>query len=193
VNFTKFRRAPGADILLFPLPWQGRLALVDADLHAAPPVRTFATADLNAIEAFAPDSIALSLPLALHYAGERLAGAPLLLSLRCAMVVLSSLDSSGEPMTDGHRDLLWRAFGLPVFEQLRGAGGRILARECEVHDGLHAAGLSMHPDSGETLIAGQTTGCSGEIVTVPCDCGLTTPRIRNLIRLRRRAAAACAA
>jgi hypothetical protein len=88
-------------------------------------------------------------------------------------------------MTDEDRDLLWRAFGLPVFEQLLGADGRVVARECEVHDGLHA-------DEGETLLAGEAAGHSAEIVTGHCYCGLETPRLRNIVRLRERAAAAAA-
>jgi hypothetical protein len=173
------------ETLRFPLASHGRLALIDTNLRGAATAANFPGTDLTAIEAFAPESIALPLSTALSYATQRLAGANLLPSLRCAIVVLSSLPTLGGPMTDDDRDLLWRAFGLPVFEQLLGADGRVAARECEVHDGLHS-------EDGETLITGEATGCSAEIVTGLCYCGLETPRLRNMVRLRERTAAAAA-
>jgi hypothetical protein len=176
----------------FPLPWHGLLALLDTHLRGTAAMANFMSADLPAIETFAPESIVLPLSIALSYSTRRLAEANFLPSLRCAIVVLSSLETPCGPMTDDHRDLLWRAFGLPVFEQLLGADGRVVARECEVHDGLHAERVSVHPETGDTMILGQATGCSAEIVNSHCDCGLETPRIRNLVRLRERAAAAAA-
>ena len=185
MTFPSFRRPADVETFRFPLPSPGRLALVDTHLRSAVTAANFASADLAAIETFAPESIALPLSTALSYATQRLAGANLLPSLRCAIVVLSSLPTPGGPMTDDHRDLLWRAFGLPVFEQLLGADGRVVARECEVHDGFHA-------DDGGALLAGEAAGHSAEIVTGLCYCGLETPRLRNMVRLRERAAAAAA-
>ena len=197
MTFPRFRRPVDVETLRFPLAWHGRLALIDSDLRGATHLRgattlrgaasaaNFTNTDLSAIEAFAPESLALPLSTALSYATQRLAGANLLPSLRCAIVVLSSLPAPGGPMTDDHRDLLWRAFGLPVFEQLLGADGRVLARECEVHDGLHA-------DEAGILLASEAAGHSAEIVTGLCYCGLETPRLRNLVRLRERTAAAAA-
>jgi hypothetical protein len=192
VTFPRFRPPAGVEIFCFPLPWQGRLALVDTHLRGAAAAANFTGADVKAIEAFAPESIALPLALALSYAAQRLAGANSLPSLRRAIVVLSSPRTPTGPMTDGHRDLLWRAFGLPVFEQLLGPDGRVIARECEAHDGLHAERVSIDAETGEAAIEGQTTGCSAEVVTGHCDCGLATPRLRALVRLRQRAAAAAA-
>ncbi len=183
--FPRFRRPADVETLHFPLAWHGRLALIDTNLRGTATAANFAGADLAAIEAFAPESIALPLSTAIYYATQRLAGANLLPSLRCAMVVLSSLQTPCGPMTDDHRDLLWRAFGLPVFEQLLGTDGRVIASECEVHDGLHA-------QEGETPIDGEMIGYSAEIVTGLCYCGRETPRLRNLVRLRERAAAAAA-
>jgi hypothetical protein len=192
VTFARFRRPPDVETFRFPLPWHGLLALVDTSLRGPADAANFRSADLSAIEAFEPHSIALPLSVALAYAAQRLAEANFLPGLRSAIVVLSSLETPCGPMTDDHRDLLWRAFGLPVFEQLLGADSRVVARECEVHDGLHAERLSVHPETGETVILGQATGYSAEIVTGHCDCGLETPRIRNLVRLRERAATAAA-
>jgi hypothetical protein len=192
VTFPRFRRPADVETLRFPLPWQGRLALVDTHLRGTATAANFTGADVAALEAFAPESIALPLALALSFAAQRLAGANFLPSLRRAIVVLSSPQTPSGPMTDGHRDLLWRAFGLPVFEQLLAPDGSVLARECEAHVGLHAEQVSVHAESGEAVIEGLVIGCSAEIVTGHCDCGLGTPRVRALARLRQRAAAAAA-
>src|SRR5947209_2394764 len=40
-------------------------------------------------------------------------------------------------LTALERDLFWRVFQVPVFEQFLSPDGRILAMECDAHDGLH--------------------------------------------------------
>lgn len=190
--FPRLRRPADPETFRFPLPWHGRLALVDTDLRGNSDALNFESTDLAAIEAWVPESIVLPLSIALSYAAQRLAGANLLPCLRSAIVVLSSPALPGVPMTDDHRDLLWSAFGLPVFEQLLGPDGSVIAHECEVHGGLHAECASIDPENGELIVAGQRAGCSAEIVTGHCDCGLDTTRLRNLSRLREHAAAAAA-
>jgi len=85
-------------------------------------------------------------------------------SLSKAMVVLTSIDDS--PLADHHRDLLWHAFRVPIFEQLRALDGHVLAMECEVHDGLH-------------VCSNEAWGIDGKLVVDPCACGLETPRLRS--------------
>jgi hypothetical protein len=51
------------------------------------------------------------------------------------------------------RDSLWRAFELPVFEELTGSEGEVLAAECEAHSGLHL-------DTGSAIFE----ACYGELV-----------------------------
>jgi len=123
-------------------------------------------------------------------------------SLTIAIVVLTSLADS--PLAGHHRDLLWRAFGVPVFEQLRGWDGAVIAKECEVHDGLHidelAAILQWQEDellvtqltAFENPILRVRTGLTGEIATGHCECGNETPRLMKLAPLRAKAAAATA-
>jgi hypothetical protein len=97
-----------------------------------------------------------------------------------AIVIESSLDEA--PLAAQQRDLLWKALGLPVFEQLRGWDGTIIARECEVHDGLHfdAGALIASVDGNNLLVTGRPTGLSAEIVQEPCECGVKTPRFRHV-------------
>jgi phenylacetate-CoA ligase len=119
------------------------------------------------------------------------------------MVILTSL--AGVPFEQRHRDQLWRAFQVPVFEQLRGWDGTVIARECEVHDGLHVdennAILEVHESE---LIATQLTtvdhpilrartGLSAELLNHHCECGAETPRLRNIAPLERPKARAAVA
>lgn len=62
-----------------------------------------------------------------------------------------------------HRDRLWRAFGVPVFEQVVDERGTLLAAECEAHEGLHI--------ESRRLAAGDH-----EIERAPCGCGKSSPR-----------------
>ena len=63
-------------------------------------------------------------------------------------------------LTQEDRDLIWEALGVPVFEQCLGPNNRLLAFECEAHDGLH---LRVPPGPAlETSI---------------CACGRATPRL----------------
>lgn len=50
---------------------------------------------------------------------------------------LIALTSPNYLLGEYDRDLLWRAFEVPVYEQVVDAQGRLLASECEAHDGLH--------------------------------------------------------
>jgi len=165
---------PGSEILRFPLPAPARLAVVDVQFLPAGNLRHFAAGDVRDLVDYAPEALVLPLSSALSMADRKLRGLFDLPSLRVGIVVLSSLDSSdGGPLGTCHRDLLWKAFGLPVFEQLRGWDGRVIARECEVHDGLHFEGDAAH--AGRIL-----ADLPAEIAVAQCECGSETPRLRHV-------------
>lgn len=71
----------------------------------------------------------------------------------------------GGRVTDLDRDAFWNAFGVPVFEQVVGHDGAIVAEECEAHEGLHLVGLFAPLLPGHTLVAGI------------CPCGRREPRL----------------
>lgn len=186
----------------FPLSGPLRIALLEPGFHVDPNLREFAVDDVVWMHSWAPDALVAPLDLALSLADRKARGFFDLPSLRTAIVALTSLDDS--PLADHHRDLLWQAFGVPVFEQLRGWDGAIFARECEVHDGLHidesAAILQLFEDEllatqfaspGDPIIRART-GLTGEIVTAACECGAETPRLRGLAPVRAKAATAAA-
>ena len=70
-------------------------------------------------------------------------------------------------LTVEQRQSLWRAFRVPVFEQIIGEGGLLLAAECEAHAGLHIESPKLDLDDRPMERAA-------------CGCGRTTPRLRDL-------------
>jgi hypothetical protein len=155
-----------ADSFYFPLRRQVRIALLDAGFRAGPNMCEFSIEELPMLRLWRPEALVLPLSLALSLADQKQRGLFDLPGLNTAIVVLTSIEDS--PLADHHRSLLWSAFGVPVFEQLRGPDGSVVASECEVHDGLHiekpAAAFSL----------------SDEIVTDHCPCGSETPRLRRV-------------
>ena len=138
--------------------------MLDASFRKGPDIRAFALDDMPWMRAWQPEALVLPLDLALSLADQKHRGLFALPSLNTAIIVLTSFDDS--PLAEHHRDLLWAAFGVPIFEQLLGSEGTVIARECEVHDGLH-------------LQSDEPFYLSADVVTDPCACGLDTPRLRN--------------
>jgi hypothetical protein len=92
----------------------------------------------------------------------------------------------GEPLLAPElRDRLWRAFELPVFEQLRGFEGELLATECEAHEGMHLESESgiFEVLDGELVVTSLLalrhpilrlrTGLAGAMGRRTCPCGET--------------------
>lgn len=90
------------------------------------------------------------------------------------------------PLKASDRELLWKLFQVPVFEQYLGFDGRLAAWECEAHDGLHVLPdeVEMEESSGpgsELLITSLTnlrypalrlsTGVQGAMAPGCCECG----------------------
>ena len=166
-------RVPANQQFCSPLPAPARIALLEAGFQPGPNMCEGTVEGLASLRFWAPEVLVLPLDLALALADRKLRGLFDLPSLDTAIVVLTSVDDS--LLADHHRDLLWQAFGLPVFEQLRASDGAVIASECEVHDGLHI--IESRPD------------LKGEVVTDHCACGAETPRLRSLSPVLTRSAA----
>jgi len=81
------------------------------------------------------------------------------------------------------RDSLWRAFELPVFEELAGSEGEVFAAECEAHSGFHLETVSAIFEAcyGELVVTSLAavrypivrlrTGWVGAIERCACPCG----------------------
>ena len=121
------------------------------------PVRVFPRGWSEEVSAFAPAAMAAPREQLLG-----LAAADRRPSLTHAVIALAG---PGDPILSmAEREHLWRTFRVPVFEQIIGPDGELLAAECEAHDGLHieAPGLPW-------------TGYRLEMS--PCGCGRKTPRL----------------
>ncbi|HXP84418.1 MAG TPA: hypothetical protein VN841_06845 [Bryobacteraceae bacterium] len=119
----------------------------------------------NELERFAPQAIAVSwqqIEELTNSVRERPGIAP-----THAVVVLHRSDRAGAiefvPLGADDRERLWRAFHVPIFEQVIGPRGVLLATECAAHDGLHIESPGLQID--------------GYVVGSPCGCGRNTPRL----------------
>jgi hypothetical protein len=87
-------------------------------------------------------------------------------SLTHAFIVIAR---PGDPLlTAEQRSKLWRAFRVPVFQQIVGDRGVLLAAECEAHDGLHIESPGFSSDL--------------PLETAPCGCGRKTPRSKPAVK-----------
>lgn len=110
---------------------------------------------------------------AARYAPEAIAGTReqvLTLETRLTHAVIVLARPGEMLLTEDDRDVLWRRFGVPVFEQIIGLDGELLAAECEAHNGLHV----MTPQRDWTPYRKETS---------PCGCGKTTARLFPLAKL----------
>jgi hypothetical protein len=165
--------------LQLPLSFTGPVAVLEAGFRTDRRIREFAAPDLAGLEEFAPRILVIPLDAALQLADQKLRGLLPLPSVDFALIVLTR--TADTPLAQHHRDLLWEAFGIPVFEQLQDAEGRVIARECEVHDGLHLEAGCSAPQ-----------GLDCEVLRDHCECGAETPRLKPKAGVLERAAAVAA-
>jgi hypothetical protein len=143
---------------VYPAGQAPRTAVLRTDLRVTRPAKCFETGDDGVRERLARFE-----PCSLAGSFEKLLAAGRGLRLRNAVIVFT--EASSPVLTEAQRDLLWRLFEVPVFEQVLAADGRLMATECEAHSGLHLVW-----GTSEAMLA----GC---ITRVPCGCGLATPRL----------------
>lgn len=190
------RQAACPQPLHFPLKSPKRIAVLKPGFTMPPNGREFAASDTSGIHAWEPDAVVAPLNTALLLADRRLQGKFDLPSLEIAVTVVTRVDDS--PLAPHHRDLLWRAFEVPIFEQLLSWEGSVIARECELHCGLHLDDdtviatirdeelLLTHLNHVENPIVLARTGYAAVISADPCDCGSTSPRLCHLAPVRTR-------
>jgi hypothetical protein len=149
-----------------------RVAVLETGFTLDRSAREFVADDMEALREWMPEAIVAPLAVALSMADRKTGGALALESVSVAIVVLTTVN--GPTLEESHRELLWKAFGVPVFEQLRDSEGAVVARECEVHDGLHVD--EMRVARGLSAL---NASMANEIVSEPCECGSETPRLRG--------------
>ena len=123
------------------------------------PVRVFPQGWSEEVSAFAPAALAAS--------REQLLGLAALGRPPVFTHAVIAIQNPGDPLlTVAERQLLWRTFRVPVFEQIVGPCGELLAAECEAHDGLHIETAGLTWDGYRLELA-------------PCGCGRKTPRLTS--------------
>ncbi len=153
--FKRFRYAERA-IVPVPLSLKTRVAALNRCKLNSAKVKYFATGSPARIEAFHPN-ILVGAAAQL----EQLTG---LSTVDIALLVTTVIGSS--VLTDVRRVVLWQMFGVPVYELLVSADGKIIASECEAHEGWHIAPGTRfaHPSTAR-------------IEPTACECGRNEHRI----------------
>lgn len=148
--------------LVYPIRPAPRTAVLVSGFRSRGPVRTFPEGWTQEAERFAPQAIAGTLAQLDELARARPG------SLTHAIIVL---EREGDPrLAEADRERLWRAFHVPVFEQVIAEDGTLLGAECEAHNGLHI-------ESTQWWLGGQ------EVDASPCGCGRKTPRVISTERV----------
>ena len=89
------------------------------------------------------------------------------LGLRLESAVIAFTYAGEGGLSSADRDLFWRGFGVPVFEQYLDHDNELLAMECDAHSGLHVM-----------------RGCQDmQLEREVCACGGRSPRISRGARV----------
>lgn len=150
----RWRRGSAGATFFPPLGEAMRTAILVAGFRETRSIRVFGEGWSSAAAKFQPAVIAAPLQLLRKLA-------PRAENLELLHAIVAFTDDATVGLTDSDRDLFWRVFSVPVFEQYLGAQNELLAAECEAHAGLH-------------LVGGRVCGALDH---APCACGQTTPRI----------------
>jgi hypothetical protein len=104
--------------------------------------------------------------------------------------VVGFTDGEQGQLSEEDRERFWRVFQVPVFEQRVGFDGRVIAYECEAHQGLHIMperAAFEETTGSELLLTSLTdlryptlrvgTRIAGSIQRECCDCGNAAARL----------------
>lgn len=177
--------------LRYPVAPTPRTAVLMPGFLETNQVRVFPEGLTPAVLRFQPQALAAPADLLRWAASNGVRGRVVLPRLENALVVFTGVPFGC--LSEADRDLLWRAFQVPVFEQMLGFDGELLASECEAHEGLHLrqeqAIFEYAPGAGqpEVLITflnnlrypllRMASGLTAQPIEGACACGWSAPRI----------------
>ena len=96
-------------------------------------------------------------------------------------------------LTEADRELFWKSFRVPVFEQFLGLSNELVAEECEAHDGLHVREEEtiIELRGGELVFTPLSalaypvlriaTGCTARPERSLCACGRAGLRLMEIV------------
>jgi len=166
-----------------------RIAVLGESFRSGGRVRVFADGLSWRLKWFRAEALAGPIAKLKGLAAAVSSGAVRIPPLSHAVIVLTRVDQS--PLDDAERERLWSVFGVPVYQQIIGFSGELLAWECEAHQGLHLCldnGVFENGNAEAALLATSlvdtarpllrlVTRCRGTITTAPCDCGQSGARL----------------
>ncbi|MBK9169214.1 MAG: hypothetical protein IPM24_17380 [Bryobacterales bacterium] len=185
--------------LLYPTGRAARTAVFEAPVEESRWVSRFSMDEIGALRHEMPEAIAAPAPFLVFVArmveGGFLSLPPVSRYL-IAFTGFLNLPEREMVLAAEERELLWRVFQVPVFEQYMGVDGRLAGWECEAREGLHLVRENVVLEKtrqGEVLLTSLTslhlpilrvrTALEGSLVPGPCECGRETPRLVALRRL----------
>jgi hypothetical protein len=203
--------AAGPRELFWPLPPARRTAVLAPGFRMRKGLRTFNGTRAPRFTFWTPEALAgpvAALQRLADQVEDRWRRMPALSHSVLAFVLLRQGFLSEET-----RDRFWRVFRVPVFGQIFGLSGELLAWECEAHEGYHidedraVIEIDHHLGQSELLVTSLAglwqpairlaTGLAAGIEHSPCGCGRDGPRLVDVRRKSRQmiaaARAACAA
>lgn len=182
------RRSPAVQV---PLADSGRVAVLGTGFQESGHVRLFRYDSPDELAEYRPGTIAGPMDRVRKLAHDLCIGKLTLPALERAVIVFTGLRDG--MLGSGDRELLWRAFRVPVYEQFQGFNREPLAWECDAHDGLHVdtrnAVFESDPDgrllltgvgAGEYAFLRLATGFGAKLEDGTCGCGWTGPRLLGL-------------
>ncbi len=183
--------APALQVLQHPIPGPPKTAVLSPGFQQTGAIKVFGSDWTRRLERFQPEAIAAPVGVLRQLAHELVTGRAIIRPPEFAVIPFTGIQDG--LVTDEDRELFWRAFRVPVFEQYLGFEGRVIAWECEAHQGLHVgedAILESSSDNEEFLTTSLTdfrhpalrlaSGFRGSIQETRCACGKPLPRLVGL-------------
>jgi hypothetical protein len=179
-----------ADRFVSPFPQTSRTAVLANSFAESDTVRNFSAAASTDLRQFQPELIAAPVSSLLTLARQVDEGTVSIHFPKHGVIALSGIVEG--TLDECDRDMLWRIFRVPVYEQYLGWDGKVIARECEAHAGLHVVAENAVVEKIETglLITSLTdlrcptlrlrVDLEGSIHTGLCACGRSGPRLMDL-------------
>ena len=182
---------PGPQPFLFPLRFAPRTAVLMLGFQQTKSVK-YIQPNWTLLTQFRPEAVAASVGMLRMLAKGISSGRGRLPSLKHAMIAFTG-PWSGGLLEEEDRDLFWRVFQVPIFEQHLGPDDRVVAWECEAHRGLHllpTRAVVEDLDHHQLLVTSLTdlrrpvvrlrTSLAGSIAADDCPCGETSPKLLEL-------------
>jgi hypothetical protein len=155
---VRIRRPHTGARFVHPMHPEPRTAILTGGFQETKDVRVFPRGWSESAERFRPSSIA-GPPEQLRKLARKA------VSVENCLIVFTYEGHAGLSHSD--REVFWKAFGVPVFEQYLGPGNELLAMECDAHSGLHVV-----------------TGCEElHLERDVCACGSHAPRLSRAARI----------